>query len=224
MDNATPRKRLLPTLVGLFIALFSLPIFTAVYRAIAGENHSNWQVLGKELAIFVLVGVLLWLVKDWEHLPMSSIGFGTARPRSSILRGLWLGLILLAVTVGLYLAMRAAGVHLGEDRAGAFRPSLWIVTVSMLRAGIAEEIFYRGYAIERLQSLTGSKVVAGLLPLTVFAASHYRQGLGGVLAVFVLGGVLTAFYMRFRDLLANITAHFVADFVLNVGLPLVSGG
>src|SRR3984957_12447972 len=160
MDNATSRKHLLPTLVGLFIALFSLPIFTAVYRAIAGENHSNWQVLGKELAIFVLVGLLLWLVKDWEPLPMSSIGFGTARSRSSILRGLWLGLILLAVTVGLYLAMRAAGVHLGEDRAGAFRPSLWIVTVSMLRAGIAEEIFYRGYAIERLQSLTRRKGAA----------------------------------------------------------------
>jgi membrane protease YdiL (CAAX protease family) len=94
----------------------------------------------------------------------------------------------------------------------------------MLRAGVAEEIFYRGFAIERLQSLTGSKLLAALVPLTIFAVSHYRQGLGGIVAVFVLGGILTAFYMRFRDLLANITAHFLGDFVLNVMLPLVSGG
>lgn len=46
----------------------------------------------------------------------------------------------------------------------------------------------------------------------------------GVIAAFVLGGILTATYMRYRDLLANITAHFLGDFVLNVVLPLVSGG
>jgi membrane protease YdiL (CAAX protease family) len=54
--------------------------------------------------------------------------------------------------------------------------------------------------------------------------SHYRQGVGGIVAVFVLGGILTAFYIKFRDLLANITEHFLGDFVLNVALPLVGGG
>jgi membrane protease YdiL (CAAX protease family) len=74
-----------------------------------------------------------------------------------------------------------------------------------------------------LQSLTVSKLLAGLVPLTIFALSHYRQGVGGIVATFVLGGILTLFYMKFRDLLANITAHFLGDFVLNVVLPLVSG-
>jgi hypothetical protein len=64
----------------------------------------------------------------------------------------------------------------------------------------------RGYAIERLQSLAGNKMLAALLPLTVFAVAHYRQGPGGIIAAFVLGGVFTVFYMKFRDLLANITA------------------
>jgi hypothetical protein len=63
--------------------------------------------------------------------------------------------------------------------------------------------------IERLQSLTGSKLLAWLVPLMIFALSHYRQGLGGIVAGFVLGGVLTA--------------HFLGDFVLNIVLPLVSG-
>jgi hypothetical protein len=36
--------------------------------------------------------------------------------------------------------------------------------------------------------------------------------------------VFTAFYMKYRDLVANIVGHFLADFVLNVILPLVSSG
>jgi uncharacterized protein len=224
MESTNPRRNLAPTFAGLAIALFALPAFTATYRAITGENHSNWQVLGREFGIFLLVGLLLWIVKRWELLPLSSIGLRVNMLRTSLLRGLWLGLILLAVTIGLYLLLRGVGIHLGEDRGGVFHPSLLVVTVSMLRAGVAEEIFYRGFAIERLQSLTGSKVLAGLVPLIIFAASHYRQGVGGIVAVFVLGGILTACYMKFRDLLANITAHFLGDFVLNVLLPLVSGG
>jgi membrane protease YdiL (CAAX protease family) len=224
METTVPRKQRTATFAGLSIALFALPLFTPAYRAIAGENHSNWQVLEKEIAIFVLVGVLLWIVKRWEHLPLTSIGLRFDMLGTSLLRGLGLAVIVLAVTVGLFLLLREVGVRLGEDREVVFHPSLWVVTVSMLRAGVAEEIFYRGFAIERLQTLTGSKLLAALVPLCIFALSHYRQGVGGIIAVFVLGGILTAFYMKFRDLLANIAAHFLGDFVLNVVLPLASGG
>jgi uncharacterized protein len=224
MESTISRKKLTPTVVGLAIALFALPVFMATYRAATGENHSNWQVLAREFAVFLLVGLLLWIVKRWEQLPLTSIGLRVDMLRTSLLRGLWFAVILLVVTVGLYLFLRGVGVHLGEEHGTPFHPSLLVVTVSMLRAGVAEEVFYRGFAIERLESLTGSKLLAGLVPLTVFAVSHYRQGVGGIIAVFVLGGILTAFYMKFRDLMANVTAHFLGDFVLNVALPLVSGG
>jgi len=194
------------------------------YRMISGENHSDWQVVVREIGVFFIVGVLLWIVQQKEALPLSSIGWHTDALLRSFLRGLGLAAIVLAVTVGLYLLLQRAGVHLGEDHVNAFHPTLLVTTLIMLRAGVAEEIFYRGYAIERLQSLTGSKWAAGLVPLVLFAATHYRQGLGGIIAAFVLGGIFTAFYVKFRDLLANITAHFLADFILNVILPLVTGG
>jgi uncharacterized protein len=217
-------KRLGATAAGLAMALLAAPIFMAIFRLFAGESHSNLQVLGRELGIWLCVVVLLWIVRRREELPLTSIGLRVDRPMRSLLRGCLLGLLVLAVTVGLYLLLQQLDIPLGKDRADLFHPSLWVVTLVMLRAGLAEEIFYRGYAIERLQILVGGKIVAGLLPLMLFAAAHYRQGLGGVIAAFVLGGVFTVFYMKFRDLLANITAHFLADFVLNVMLPLVSGG
>jgi membrane protease YdiL (CAAX protease family) len=223
MENTARLKNPTATFVGLAIALFAVPVFMAIYRTITGENHSNLQALGRDFGTFLLVGLLLWIVKRRELLPLTSIGLRATMQRTSLLRGLCLAVIALLVTVGLYLLLRQFGVHLGQDAGNGFHPSLLVVTVSMLRAGVAEEIFYRGFAIERLQSLAGSKLLAGLVPLTIFALAHYRQGLGGIIAAFVLGGLFTVFYMKFRDLLANITGHFLADFVLNVLLPLVSG-
>jgi membrane protease YdiL (CAAX protease family) len=212
------------TIAGLAIALLAGPAFTLAYRLLSGENHSNLQVVARELGIFVLVGVLLWIVTRREMLPLTSIGLRTDRLGRSLLRGLVLAVVTLGVTVGLYLLLRQFGIRLGEGSGGdRFHLALWVVVLIMLRAGIAEEIFYRGYAIERLQSLTGSRWLAALVPLVVFAAAHYRQGLGGIIAAFVLGGIFTAFYVRYRDLLANITAHFLGDFVLNVVLPLLGG-
>ena len=224
MQQSVVSRRYAATGVGLAIALLATPIYLRIYQAVVGENHSNWQVLARELGVWLLVAVLLWIVRQREGLPLASIGLQADRPARSLARGALLALVALAVTVGLYLGLQRVGIHLGEDRAGAFRPSLWVVTLMMLRAGVAEEIFYRGYAIERLQSLLGSKLWAGLIPLGLFAAAHYRQGLGGVIATFVLGGLFTVFYLKYRDLLANMTGHFLADFVLNVIMPLVSSG
>jgi len=210
------------TAVGLVIALVATPLFIAAFHRLAGESSSNSQVLLKELGIWLLLGLLLWIVRRGERLPLTSLGLKTDRPMRSLLRGLVLAVLALCITVGLYLILQKAGIQLGEDH-GSFHPSLWVVTLVLLRAGVVEETFYRGYAIERLQGLTGSKSLASLLPLALFAAAHYKQGVGGIIAVFVLGGVFTLFYMKFRDLLANITGHFLADFVLNVIMPLVGG-
>jgi uncharacterized protein len=223
VEGATTVKNRAPTFVGLAIALFAGPVFIAVYRLVTGENHSESQILGRECALFLLAGLLLWIVKRWEVLPLTSIGLRVDAVRTSLLRGLWFAAILLAATVGLYLLLRAVGIHLGEEHANAFHPSVLVVALTMLRAGVTEEIFYRGFAIERLKTLTGSSLLAGLVPLLIFALAHYRQGMGGIVAAFVLGGIFTALYMKYRDLLANITGHFLADFVLNVLLPLASG-
>jgi len=224
LNKSTDSKCPTATLIGLAIALLASPAFVFSYRLITGENHSDWQMVGRELGIFLFVGLLLWIVTTREALSLTSIGLHVDKLLRSLLRGLLFTALVLAATVGLYLLLQRFGIHLGEEHNSLFHPSLLVVTLVMLRAGVAEEIFYRGYAIERLQSLTGSTLLAGMVPLAMFAAAHYRQGMGGIIATFVLGGIFTAFYMKYRDLVANITAHFLGDFVLNVLLPLVSGG
>ncbi len=96
----------------------------------------------------------------------------------------------------------------------------WVLLLVIIRAGFIEELFYRGYAIERLQSLTGSRILAAGIPLLVFAESHYRQGWAGIMIALLTGAVLTGVYVYKRNLWITITTHFLGDFIPNILVPL----
>jgi hypothetical protein len=69
----------------------------------------------------------------------------------------------------------------------------------VLRAGIVEELFYRGYAIERLQLLGLNRWLAAVIPLLIFGFGHGTNGWANVVLALALGAVLTAFYLWRRD-------------------------
>lgn len=83
---------------------------------------------------------------------------------------------------------------------------------------MVEEFFYRGYAIERLQSLGLKRLWAAAIPLVIFAGAHLPLGWPNVIVAFALGAVLTSSYLWRRDLVANLIAHCLVDFV-GVVLP-----
>ncbi len=86
----------------------------------------------------------------------------------------------------------------------------------MLRAGIVEELFYRGYAIERLQAVGLGRCTAAASSLIVFSIAHWTGGWANILIAFVTGAILTAFYVWRKDLVANMIGHFLVDFIANV--------
>jgi membrane protease YdiL (CAAX protease family) len=87
----------------------------------------------------------------------------------------------------------------------------------------AEEILYRGYAVERIATLTGSYWIAGVGSVLIFGVAHVPMwGWGPALSTIVSGGVLTAFFIWRRDLTANVIAHVLTDFVGIVVVPLLT--
>jgi membrane protease YdiL (CAAX protease family) len=82
----------------------------------------------------------------------------------------------------------------------------------VLRAGIVEEILFRGYGIERLRELIGNKYVAGAITLAVFSLAHLSHwGLAQIVVAAAAGFVLTVLYIWRRDLGTNMVAHFLVD-------------
>jgi uncharacterized protein len=99
---------------------------------------------------------------------------------------------------------------------------LWVISIVVLRAGVVEELFFRGYAIERLQAVGLGRIPACLIPLVIFSVGHWTGGAANILIAFVLGGILTGFYLWRRDLVSNMFGHFLVDFVANVLSALFS--
>ena len=85
-----------------------------------------------------------------------------------------------------------------------------------LRAGVVEEVFFRGFLMERLQKLYNNKIVYIILPTLYFGLLHYSGGIRGVVVAFVIGLVLALIYLKSKDLKACIIAHFLVDFISNV--------
>ena len=210
------------TYIGLLIALFGIPAITTLHRILAHDPTASGGIVGREVGILLVTGLLLWIVTKEEKLPLSSVGLRTDRLGRSLAWGVGLAVVCLAAAVGCLAIYGAMGIHYGEGQ--AISRTLPVTTLAVIRAGISEEVLYRGYAIERLQALTGSKWIAAGISLILFAAFHFRQGLAGVVLAFVLGSILTAFYLWKRNLVANMFGHFLVDFIPNVllvGLGLV---
>lgn len=206
------------TYIGLIVALFGIPAVTTAHRMLTSDSLASGGIVARELGILAVTALLLAIILKGERQPLSSIGIRTDDLGRSLAWAVGLAVVCLAAAVACLAIYHAMGVHYGEGP-GISR-ALPVTSLTVMRAGISEEVLYRGYAIERLQSLTGSKWIAAAVSLALFAAFHFRQGWAGVVLAFVLGAVLTAFYLWKRDLIANILAHFLVDFVPNVVLPL----
>ena len=210
------RQSRIATWIGLFLALFSMIIIRDIFRRFAPDAGPGLNVL-KESLMFLSAGTVLWLLRFREGQSLRSIGLGTSPWWKSILWGLVIGIVCFGVAIGLALL-----THYGQGKSDLDKLPVSVVTLVVLRAGIVEELFYRGYAIERLQAVGFSRSAAIALPLVIFSIAHWPGGWANILIAFVTGAILTAFYLWRKDLVANMIGHFLVDFVANV-LPRLVG-
>jgi membrane protease YdiL (CAAX protease family) len=207
-------------LLGLFVSLLAAPLVIALFTVLH-VPFTTWNIVLRELIVFGLGGVLAFIIRRKERLGWDSVGL--ERPAAGN-TALWVLLTILCIVPALALALvliKLIALPMGSPDAAAFdKLPMLVILLVVARAGFIEEFFYRGYAIDRLQRLTGSRFWSWSFPLVLFAVVHYRQGWAGILIAFLTAAVLTAVYLRKRNLWINITAHFIVDFVPNILLPM----
>ena len=206
------------TWLGLFISLFGI----LIVRWVAGLFYPTptlTATLWKESLIWLCVVVLFVIIRRGERLPLSSINIGTRSAKSSIL---WGGLLTVLCAVVAVVVVRLTHFKGGELGQVLSKLPVWLVLLVVVRAGVVEELFYRGYAIERLQALGLNRYLAGIIPLLIFGFAHLTNGWANVVLALALGFVLMAVYLWRRDLVANMIGHFLVDFISVVLPRLVS--
>jgi uncharacterized protein len=209
---SVPTKVSRATWVGLAISLFAMVAIRQVIVFFVPETTFASALL-KESLIWVSALALIVIIRRGEHLPLRSIGLGTTRWWKSILWGLVIATALAVVLGGL--AHLTSYGH-GPGSAAFEKLPLWLITAIVFRAGVVEELFYRGYAIERLQMIGLGRVWSVAIPLVIFSLGHWSGGAANILIAFAAGLILTGFYLWRRDLVANMIGHGLVDFVANV--------
>ena len=173
MNASSPAARSW-TFAGLAIALFGAPAVVILFK-LAGFTRADFgATIIRELIILTLVAILFWIIRSHEKLPLSSIGL---RRQKFVPTLLWSLAVMLMFGVGIaacLVVFPLIGLSYGSSSGPAVP-----IGVSLLlyaRAGIAEEIFYRGYAIERIEALTGNRAIAAAVPLLDLRRQPFQPG------------------------------------------------
>jgi len=213
MPDSISNGRRVAILIGLALAL-AVPLAPLIpggrELTIIPGLGPTW---GREAFLWALGAAVLLYVLIVERRPLSSIGFNRISWKTFVFGVVGAAGVLAfagaVITIGLpLLHLQQNADALGKMAALPYGTRFAIV----LRAGIVEEILFRGYGIERLRELTGSKYVAGAITLVVFSLAHLSHwGVAQIVVAAAAGLVLTILYLWRRDLPTNMVAHFLVD-------------
>jgi len=161
---------------------------------------------------------VLFFTRNIEKLSLTTIGWKSLSWKwvlAAIGLGILLSLLVPAST--LLVSMVFPPSDTGTITQVTSNFSWWVLLLSVLTAGITEEILFRGYSLERLYEITGNKWISGLISLIFFVAIHATGwNITHIIGVVIpLGIILTGLYFWQRNLLFVMIVHMVID------LPLV---
>jgi len=193
---------LLLTLGGINISLGSL-----------GERYSRLgPLLGHEVLWWALLVIVVLFVLLVEGLPLASMEL--KRPTPATLWAIPAGLALVVGVPFIYFQIfPLLHLHMNSAAISKFAATpFWYRLILVTRAAVCEETLCRGYAIPRLEELTGKSSLAAALSWAAFTVAHLNSwGWAQLLVAGYGGAILTALFVWRRDLACNMLAHFIGD-------------
>jgi membrane protease YdiL (CAAX protease family) len=210
------REPRLATGTGLVVSL-GLPALAAWSLVPLGIRPSLAVVIAPLWAITLL---LLLMVRALEGESYASIGIRTPS-RADLgwgVVGYGTGFVSIAVgdPVVQWLGLRSA-------EAVAAQQLTWAIPLVLLTSPITEEILFRGYAIERLEKLTGRTEPAVVVSVAAFLLAHVPLwGVGGALQFLPWSILISVLYVWRRNLPACIVMHFLGDLTGLVLIPVLA--
>jgi CAAX protease family protein len=202
----------LPTIIGLVIALGGPAALAGPWGRVLGDPGRRSTHTKDQLAMWGLLGIIVAIIILGERQSLASIGLHAPTWGTLGWGVAATALVLATGTILFPFLMRAGIVDYSRGLALIEAWPLWLILFAVVTSGV-EEVFYRGYAIERVASITGSYVWAAVFTVIIFGLVHAPfWGRGAVFWTTFGGGVLAVLYIWKHDLLACIVAHILCNF------------
>ena len=187
------------------------------------RNPSATQVA---LAILIEWLVFVFLLAFWiphvEGNDLHSIGIGRLKWKY-----LWLGVLVYFVLFLISIASELVLTTVGLTGLSSLQPLLRQYSFPLLlglffTGTVLEEIFYRGYLIERLTSLTGKTWLAGIVSWIAFTSVHVKFfGIGPTFEAGIFAAGLVLVYLRERSVWPCMVVHGLNDAFAYLLAPLL---
>ena len=210
--SANGLSRRWAAILGLIIILASEYLLRAVFVSQGASALRIGIAIGIEWAIALFI-LLYWIPKV-EHRKPASIGFRKF-PRKYIWISIVAYLAYVLISAGIEPGLKSAGLQTLRDLSPALQDYGFPLLFGLFLTGtFVEEIFYRGYIIERVTELTGRKWLAGTISWLTFTLVHLRFfGLGPTLEVAVMAAIMVMLYTRARSIWPAIIVHGISDVI-----------
>ncbi len=208
------------TWLGLCISLFSLIAVSQFFHFIA-PHPGVALTLAREASMFACAGLVLWIVRRRERLPLTSIGIGTSPLWKSLAWGVVMAVacIIPAALIAKYGGYAHSAASHNFDKLPVW-PLIFLVVARARESS-------KSFSIASIQSTGCSASVSAasprpssrspssprLIPREASSTSSWRSS---------SAPVFTAFYLWRRDLVSNIFGHFLIDFIANVIPPMLA--
>lgn len=196
-----------------------------------------WRFSGPVSLIALLIVLTLYLRRRgiyWSQMGLRAVP--GAKSKWLMLPQTLLAIVaIIATGIVTQLVLPAIGIEItpeGQDAAadrfgniaGNLPVYLMWLGIGIVSGGLAEEVFFRGYLITRLQTafegLRLAPVLAVFIPALIFGFGHYYyQGLSGLIATGMIGLVIGCLFLLYkRNLWPLIIAHAFVDSLGITGL------
>jgi membrane protease YdiL (CAAX protease family) len=215
----TKARRIKDLLVVLIVGFASTAVSNLIFIFGGKRNYSELELnLGliqgtvTELACLAVLFTILWYRKQAS----SSIGLRSNKQDFRPGIGLFFGSY--AIFIAAYYTLAVLAPSLASDPTYDFNQlgisSPILLTVFLLVNPCFEEVVVRGYFSTELEALTGSKLIAIVIPPLFQGFYHLYQGRIAALSFTAVFMLFSIYFVKTRRLVPVIVAHTVFDLTL----------
>lgn len=209
-----------------FIVAVIIFLIAIIYGIIFQNIYGNSSFIIAQVSYYlILMFIIIFTVKKYRGKSLDSIGLSTNDLAKQILIGIGIFALFSLITL-IPLLVGASKQEVLNFKPANVSILIYFIFFDIFLVGFGEELIFRGYFLERINEISGSKIWAVLISSILFGLYHYptNHDIIQVISATIFGIVLSIIKLKIKKcgLISLAIAHGLNDaFIILLGYFLL---